>query len=34
MKPLQNLSDIDTSTKEGRYLMAGLATLTAQTYPT
>lgn len=33
MKPLQNLSEIDTNRKEGRYLMAAMATLTTQTYP-
>jgi|SRR6185312_6477137 len=30
MKPLQNLSDVNTNTKEGRYLMAALAILTTQ----
>ncbi len=30
MKPLQNLSDVNTNSKEGRYLMAALAILTTQ----
>jgi len=30
MKRLQNLSDVDTNTKEGRYLMAALAKITTE----
>jgi basic membrane lipoprotein Med (substrate-binding protein (PBP1-ABC) superfamily) len=30
MKKLQNLSDVNTNTQEGRYLMAALAKLTTE----